>query len=342
MLVLLHGTFSDTNGTFSKLWTQHPQHVQALFQAYGGQVYALEHETLGTSPIGNALRLVRALPQGARLHLVSHSRGGLVAEALARVCAPDDRGLEQAETLFAKPEYAAQLQELKDLVALAAQKRIVVERSARVGCPARGTLLASKRLDAYLSVFKWALELAGVPVAPELVEFIGDVVQHRANPMEMPGLAALMPNSPFVQWLHTVEERIPGELRVIAGDVQGDSVVSWLKTLLADSFFWTDNDFVVQTRSMYGGAPRRAGASFVLDQGGNVSHFNYFSNPRTAEAIVNALVQDAPQGFRTIGPLSWAGESPTGVRAALRGPGDGKPPTRSRPSSCCRASSAAT
>jgi hypothetical protein len=37
-----------------------------------------------------------------------------------------------------------------------------------------------------------------------------------------------------------------------------------------------------------------AGASgkdhvFVLDQGGKVSHFNYFSNLRTASAIVNAL-----------------------------------------------------
>ena len=45
---------------------------------------------------------------------------------------------------------------------------------------------------------------------------------------------------------------------------------------------------------MYGGAPRAAGASFVLDQGGKVSHFNYFSNERTAEAIVNALTQDSP------------------------------------------------
>ena len=51
----------------------------------------------------------------------------------------------------------------------------------RVACPARGTLLASKRLDAYLSVFKWTLELAGIPVAPALLEFLAEVAQRRAD-----------------------------------------------------------------------------------------------------------------------------------------------------------------
>ena len=174
-------------------------------------------------------------------------------------------------------------------------------------------------------MFKWTLELASIPVAPVLVEFLGEVAQRRADPEKIPGLAAQIPDSPLVRWLHAVDEAIPGELRVVAGDIEGDSVTSWLKTLLADAFYWTDNDLVVQTRSMYGGAPRETGATFVLDQGGKVSHFNYFSNERTAEAIVNALTQDTPAGFRVIGPLSWAGESSTGVRGRERGADDGKP-----------------
>ena len=40
-----------------------------------------------------------------------------------------------------------------------------------------------------------------------------------------------------------------------------DSVTSWLKTLMADAFYWTDNDLVVQTRSMYGGSLRGDGAA---------------------------------------------------------------------------------
>jgi pimeloyl-ACP methyl ester carboxylesterase/tetratricopeptide (TPR) repeat protein len=320
LLVLVHGTFSNTSGTFSKLWTQHPQHVRSLFKRYDGRVYALDHPTLGVSPIGNALTLARVLAKDARLHLVTHSRGGLVAEVLARVCA----SASDAVTAFGKDADVSQREELESLVALVKEKGIRVDRIVRVACPARGTILASKRLDAYVSVFKWTLELAGIPVAPFLVDFLGQVAKRRADPGQLPGLAAQIPNSPLVKWLHAVDQPTPGQLRVVAGDIEGDSVTSWLKTLLADAFYWTDNDFVVQTRSMYGGAPRAAEASFFLDQGGSVSHFSYFSNERTAESIVNALVQSRPLGFRTIGPLSWAGQSSTGVRAA-RGASDREP-----------------
>jgi hypothetical protein len=44
----------------------------------------LDHATHGVGPIANALTLAKALPPDARLHLVTHSRGGLVAEVLAR------------------------------------------------------------------------------------------------------------------------------------------------------------------------------------------------------------------------------------------------------------------
>ena len=304
ILVFIHGTFSDTQGTFGKLWTNHPQRVRALFTSYGGRVYGLDHPTLGASPIANAVTLAEALPKGSRLHLVTHSRGGLVAEVMAHACANAGGDL----TPFAGKAYATQRAELDALSTLVSARQIQVERVVRVACPARGTLLASGRLDAYVSVFKWTLQLAGIPIAPQLLEFLGAVAQRRTDPVEIPGLAAQLPDSPLVQWLHSIDRRIDGQLRVIAGDLEGDSVTSWLKTLLADAFFWTDNDLVVQTRSMYGGGPRTEDASFLLDAGGGVSHFNYFTNERTAEAIVNALLQAQPQGFRTIGPLSWAGD----------------------------------
>lgn len=322
LLVLVHGTFSTTRGTFGKFWTEHPALVRRLFDAYGGRVYGLEHATLGEGPIANALTLARALPDGARVHLLTHSRGGLVAEVLARVC--EKPQLSKADLApFSGKGYARQLADLKALAAVVRDKGLRVERLVRVACPARGTLLASKRLDAYVSVFRWALELAKVPVAPEIVEFLGEVARRRADPERIPGLAAQIPDSPLIQWLHAAPAPIAGDLRVIAGDLEGDSVVSWVKTLLADAYYRTDNDLVVQTSSMYGGSPRAAGASFVLDQGGAVSHFSYFSNEATAEAIVEALVKAEPAGFRAIGPLSWAGQSSTGVRA--RGPADGKP-----------------
>ena len=108
---------------------------------------------------------------------------------------------------------------------------------------------------------------------------------------------------------------MPGELRVIAGDMEGDSIGAWVKTLLSDAFYWTDNDLVVQTRSMYGGAPRAAErrARFLLDKGGKVTHFNYFTNRPPVQAIDDARCsRTAPADFAAIGPLSWAGEDASG------------------------------
>ncbi|MEO8836359.1 MAG: hypothetical protein ABI364_06435, partial [Caldimonas sp.] len=319
MLVFVHGTFSDTVGTFSKLWTVHNATVRQLFASYDDRVYGLDHPTLGASPIANALTFVRAMPSGARVHLVTHSRGGLVAEVLARACGGGALG-DDVLALFAGDAYAEHRSDLRALVKEAQAKSLRIERVVRVACPARGTLLASKRLDAYLSILNWCLELASIPVVPEVVDFLHEVARRRADPAEMPGLEAMTPESPVVSWLNGATDPIPGELRVIAGDMEGDSIGSWVKTLLSDAFYWTDNDLVVQTRSMYGGAPRAkaasgSGARFLLDKGGKVSHFNYFTNDLTVEAITHALLDDVPADFAAIGPLSWAGQDASGTRA---------------------------
>lgn len=316
MLVLIHGTFSNTAGTFGNLWTQHPGRVAAIFDRYGGRVYALDHETLRVSPFGNALTLVRALPKGARLHLLTHSRGGIVAEVLARICG--GRGVQDEDfALFAGKDYQQHRAELEALAREIRARRIKIDRVIRVACPARGTLLASRRLDAYLSVLKWSMELAGAVILPQLVDFLAEVARRRTDPAELPGLEAMMPERAMTKWLSAPAEPVDGQLRVIAGDLEGDSLLTWVKTLLSDAFYWTDNDLVVQTRSMYGGTLRGDGAaSFVLDRGGKVSHFNYFANERTAGFLTSALLEERPEHFRPIGPLSWTGEDPSGTRAA--------------------------
>ena len=312
LLVLIHGTFSSTYGTFSKLW-DHPQLVDLLFKHYGKNIYALEHWTLAASPIENALELARALPPDTKLHLLTHSRGGLVAEVLAQVCGdPDDAA--GARTFFSDSVYGDQLAKLDELRKLVRSRNLSVERVVRVACPARGTLLASRRLDAYLSIMKWTLELAGIPVAPSLIEFIGAVAQQRTDPGQIPGLAAQMPDSPLVRWLHAAAAPVPGQLRVVAGDVAADSLGSWIKTLVSDAYYWQDNDFVVQTSSMYGGVPREPDAAFFLDRAGEVSHFSYFARAEIAANIVDGLVDDNPRQFAPIGPQSRAGKSSSGKR----------------------------
>jgi subtilisin family serine protease len=312
VLVLLHGSFIDTAATFGRLWSHHAAGVETLFRRYAG-VYALEQPTLTSCVIGNALTLVQALPAGTRLHLAGHSRGGLVAEVLARV-AGQGKITERDLLHFPDRTHAALRHRLMLLAKLMEQRSIRVERVVRVACPVRGTLLASKRLDAYLSILKWSLELSGTPVTPALVTLLGEVARSRPDPATLPGLADMLPDSPLIRWLNAAEQAVPGDLRVVAGNAQGDRVFAWLKTLMADAFYWTDSDMVVQTRSTYGGVPREGGTLFHLDQGPGVSHFNYFGNARTARAFIDALLQDEPRGFEPIGPLSWAGEDAGGLR----------------------------
>ncbi|MFB8829403.1 hypothetical protein ACE0DR_08525 [Azotobacter sp. CWF10] len=75
-----------------------------LHSQYTDRAFAFEHRTLSESPIVNALALARSLPEQAKLHLVSHSRGGLVGELLCLgECENLSRQLTPAtlETLFA-------------------------------------------------------------------------------------------------------------------------------------------------------------------------------------------------------------------------------------------------
>jgi hypothetical protein len=61
--LVLIGTFSETTGTFGKLWKEHPQLVDVLFDRFQSRVYALDHPTLGASPIANAIRWRKPRPK---------------------------------------------------------------------------------------------------------------------------------------------------------------------------------------------------------------------------------------------------------------------------------------
>ena len=144
LLVLVHGTFVDTVSTFGKLWTLHPQTVRDLFTQYKGRVYALDHPTMGESPITNALALVRALPAGARLHLLTHSRGGLVAEVLARACGGGALSAEQL-ALFKDARYATHVADLRALVKMAQSKGCVWHARRAAPCWRRDALTPTCR-----------------------------------------------------------------------------------------------------------------------------------------------------------------------------------------------------
>lgn len=322
LLIFLHGTASSVEGSFGKLWAdgnlEGKKTRDGLKARYGDRVFALQHRSLTESPIANALALLEQTPEGAELHLVSHSRGGLVGELL---CLGDCENLEEAlsaeriEKLFAADRtlaeqiglspldkdaskardqaYQDDRKRLAKLLDAFKARRTRVTRFVRVACPARGTTLASGRLDRWFSVLSFLTEKAtGDGLFSDGLDFLLAVVKERTDPRTLPGLEAMMPGSALTRLLQHPDLVTRADLSVIAGDIEGDSLWGQIKLLATDWFYGADHDLVVNTGSMFGGLPRPEGsARFQRDQGSEVNHFNYFSNARSVRWLLAGLAR---------------------------------------------------
>ena len=296
VLLFLHGTASSAPGSFSGLWTG--DIMKRLFEFYGGRVLAYQHRTLTESPIENALALTRELAAiigtERELHIVSHSRGGLVGELLAR-------GMRQGAAPFTPDDFAlfdgdgrvrdrAALEQLSDALA---QARLRVTRFVRVACPARGTTLADRRLDRYVSVLVNLASLIPAlranPVYDALTSLLAGVLKKRTDPEELPGIEAMMPTSPLVRMLNNPDVLTAADLHVLGGDLAGAGVFGRLKTLATDFYYRDDHDIVVNTPAMLGGTERTGPVRYWIDTGDQVTHFHYFARSDTARRLAAAL-----------------------------------------------------
>jgi len=306
LLVFIHGTISSTLGSFGSL---SPEIWADLRRSYGDRIFGLDHYTLSQSPIQNALDLVKVLPAGARLHLVSHSRGGLVGELLCR--SGIRNGSEPFDDLDLDLGHPPPIrQALAELSAELKRKKPKIERFVRVACPAGGTTLASGRLDRWLEIIVNVLgKLTGADaslVYGIATDLLLDIKKQGANPKEVPGLAAMVPTSTLVRMLNRSDIEVDADLTVIAGDIEGTGIMGRLGVFFADLYYLEDHDLVVHTRAMYGGAPRAAEveARYFLDKKPEVSHFSYFQNIGTAAKLEAALQSKidvlSGQGFESI------------------------------------------
>jgi tetratricopeptide (TPR) repeat protein len=331
-LIFLHGTASSTWGSFGDLWSPERTYELAQLRAYYGErVLAYEHASLTQSPIENAFdliaRLEKVLPGDAMLHVVTHSRGGMIGELLCRAAATKKvhAGDEEKEAPtirepFAPEEYLAfeaskkrddgrQLEALHALNEALADTTLRVDRLVRVACPALGTTLASGRLDRWLSVLGTLAgsSLPGSPLSDafkDIGDFFAGVIQQRTEPDALPGLAAMLPDAPLVRLLNSPVAEVEGTLSVIAGDIDPKAWWARLLVWVTDRFYEGDHDLVVNTSSMLGGARRRGSASVSFHQGAGVNHFQYFANEDSAQSLVSALLspEKLPVGFEPLRP----------------------------------------
>lgn len=296
-LLFIHGTASSTLGSFGKLIGDRPAIWHMLQDLYQGRIIAFDHRSLTQDPVQNAQDLLAALPPGIELHLVTHSRGGLVGEliALARLAQPIGDSVFSDLDLDAFPaaQRPAAEQLGKDLVARA----VNVTSFVRVACPARGTSLAGGRLDRWLNLVFNILRLGATALGDKAQDHLRGL--HRLalaasasgdSPEALPGVAAMAPDrAPLLRVLNQTRKlKASDRLVVISGDTEPDALATRLALWFADAFFGSDHDLVVNTSSMDGGVPRDR-VTVLLDRGDKVNHFSYFSNERTATQLLQAL-----------------------------------------------------
>lgn len=193
-LLFIHGTFSTAHGAFAGLADDA---VRELFDHYQGRVFAFNHFTLSHDPVMNAQWFVAQIPQGVKVEvdIVCHSRGGLVARALAERPSPfaiDSSGLAVRRVVF-------------------------------VGVPNAGTALAEPdhmvrmidRLTTALSLFPEG------PVAEVLEALITSVkVIGHAGLKGLAGLASMDPNGAYLSKLNKPDARFVPAGYAIAADYE--------------------------------------------------------------------------------------------------------------------------
>jgi hypothetical protein len=343
MLVFVHGTGSNSLGSFGDLRTGDRVLWAALEEQFGDHIYAFEHHTLSQSPIDNAFDLATALPKGACLNLVTHSRGGLVADLLclkdfelqidaferpANLPGTGDADPDSKESKALRQQldeaYAGQRKKLRELAALLRDKQFVVQRYVRIASPANGTKLASGNFDVFLSGLLTLIGQVpfffGSPFYAAFKRVVIEIAKNRTKAHVVPGIEAMLPDSPTARLLRDAPVQPGTAMAVIAGDIQGGNLLLRLGVLLTDFLFFErdDNDLVVNTGAMLAGIAPRAGARVLFDRGADVSHFRYFANVGTRSALRDWLVSQDPAALEAFQPLPGPADYAAALAAAAR------------------------
>ncbi len=314
-LLMIHGFASSSEQSFcgfsesqeGKTWTE-------LWEMYPDRLLAYDHRSITKSPLQNAAELIDSLAPNMTLDVLSFSRGGLIAEILVKAAEtiPDTESDQKFWSDFKScfKDNEEDLKWIDKIINGIKQKKPVVRNLVRTACPAGGTSLASDRLVLYLKVLLNSIGLIPAVKAfrpyDHLKGFIIAIAQQKGNIKLVPGIEALDPKSSFIRGTTNIGSVHPiskTPLHVISGDNMFGGLIHTLKVIAADAFFLGKNDFVVDTLSMLQGFTRKirtdgeekTGFYFSFHRSKDVSHFNYFINQDSRNAIVSALSNQAEE-----------------------------------------------
>ena len=300
ILLLVHGTFSSTVGSFGALTTY--EEGKALLQqalSHYDLVIGYDHYTLSDTPEQNAEGLLSALmplisdDHPLEIDAIAFSRGGLVYRYLSEVLIPDS------------------------------SVSIVCRKAIFVGCTNNGTELANDEnwkqlMDFYTNMIAGATRLLGLAPGAALptqilrqgIKVIGSMVTYMAQDgvgnNSVPGVAAMEPNGAFVKAMNAEPaHRIdPGVLACYAlgsnfepsansNEVQlGNRLVLKVADGVVDRLMGRANDLVVNNDSMFVIDPvpgSRLVEQRSVNANGRIYHTVYFHQPMVADACAQWL-----------------------------------------------------
>lgn len=263
-LVFLHGAFSQGHSAFNEL---PPELVDALHRKYGGRVVAFDHPTMSASPVENAQRFVQLLsPEVNNLTFdcICHSRGGLVARALAKELAGHGQQLSLGKVIFcASPNYGTPLadgsrwRQLLDQVSTALN--LLPPPAAAVTSVLEGLVTAVKIVGA-----------AAVDGLPGLSAM---------NPALLKAPADTDLNNKLFYGICTnYEPSLSSGLALLLRDEAVDVQMGEANDLVVPTVGVLSSGAVLDT-------PLSPGHVFVFPPGDKVAHFNYFAQPETQERL---------------------------------------------------------
>jgi pimeloyl-ACP methyl ester carboxylesterase len=263
-LLFIHGTFSRAHGAFGAFPVDRMAQLRELYE---DRIIAFDHLSLSRSPIENIEWLIDAIPEGRSLDVdvVCHSRGGLVARALAEW--PGD---------------------------LPGNRRVKVHRLALVGATNNGTILADvTHWNDLVNVISTVLNAVGVVVG-EMVDLVLSFVRQIAVAAypEIRGLSAMVPGGDYLKNFNG-RPRGTCEYLAIGSNYEptDTKLKSYFNDVIKDAIFGKhENDAMVRQDSICGsdvpGEFRTVTNTLWLPASQGIEHSYYFGHPDVAAKLV--------------------------------------------------------
>lgn len=269
VLLLVHGTFSNTHHAFSDLAIDM---VRELYQRYNGRVIALDHYTLSEDPEKNVEWFIKQIPENIRMNIdiLCHSRGGLVSRVLCE---------NQGEISLGS-------------------KIVGINKVVFVATPNAGTILADDRyIDNFLNIYTNLASLFPTSATVSILEGVLTVLKILAVDAvkNLPGLKVMSPKSNFFSYCNELKsiKQSNACYYALSSDYEPkNSKLGPLAHYFTNKIFCGANDLVVPALSVYGengnnNFPILEGCLYPKNKG--INHSRYFYDSESQKQILNWL-----------------------------------------------------